>query len=80
MRSITAASASKACAFSSLYSCLSYTPRTPGIAGLSEDHLRPSPDIGQDSYEVLLQAGFDRNAIDDLVRAGAVRQAKGAGA
>ena len=55
-----------------------YTPRTPGIASLSEDHLRPSPDIGQDSYEVLLQAGFDRGAIDDLVKSGAVRQAKGA--
>src|SRR6195952_3133315 len=53
-----------------------YTPRTPGIASLSEDNLCPSPDIGQDSYEVLLQAGFDRSAIDDLVKAGAVRQAK----
>jgi crotonobetainyl-CoA:carnitine CoA-transferase CaiB-like acyl-CoA transferase len=57
-----------------------YTPRTPGIASLSEDHLRPSPDIGQDSYEVLLQAGFDRSAIDDLVEAGAVRQSKGGAA
>lgn len=57
-----------------------YTPRTPGIASLSEDNLRPSPDIGQDSYEVLLEAGFDRGAIDDLVKAGAVRQAKGAAA
>src|ERR1700752_4711498 len=32
-----------------------YSPRTPGIASLSEDHLRPAPDVGQDSYEVLLQ-------------------------
>jgi hypothetical protein len=39
--------------------------------------LRPAPDIGQDSYEVLLEAGFERGAIDDLVKAGAVRQAKG---
>ncbi|MEP6838885.1 MAG: CoA transferase [Bradyrhizobium sp.] len=54
-----------------------YTPRTPGIASLSEDNLCPSPDIGQDSYEVLLRAGFERSAIDDLVKAGAVRQAKG---
>jgi crotonobetainyl-CoA:carnitine CoA-transferase CaiB-like acyl-CoA transferase len=53
-----------------------YTPRTPGIASLSEDNLCPSPDIGQDSYEVLLQAGFERGAIDDWVNAGAVRQAK----
>ena len=54
-----------------------YSPRTPGIASLSEDHLRPAPDVGQDSYEVLLQAGFERGAIDDLIKAGAVRHAKG---
>src|SRR6476619_1833152 len=54
-----------------------YSPRTPGIASVSEDDLRPAPDIGQDSYEVLLEAGFERGAIDDLVKAGAVRQAKG---
>jgi len=56
---------------------LVYSPRTPGIASHSEDNLRPAPDIGQDSYEVLLEAGFERGAIDDLVRAGAVRQARG---
>jgi hypothetical protein len=39
--------------------------------------LRPAPDIGQDSVEVLLAAGLDRSAIDDLIKAGAVRQAKG---
>ena len=44
------------------------------------DDLRPAPDIGQDSYEVLLEAGFARGAIDDLVKAGAVRQAKGGAA
>lgn len=54
-----------------------YAPRTPGIASLSEDHLRPSPDIGQDSSEILRQAGYDQGAIDDLVKAGAVRQARG---
>ena len=63
-----------------LASVRSTSPRTPGIASLSEDHLRPAPDIGQDSYEVLLQAGFERGAIDDLIKAGAVRQAKGGAA
>jgi crotonobetainyl-CoA:carnitine CoA-transferase CaiB-like acyl-CoA transferase len=56
---------------------LVYSPRTPGIASLSEDDLRPAPDIGQDSYEVLLEAGLKRDAIDDLVKAGVVRSAKG---
>ncbi len=50
-----------------------YAPRTPGILGLSEDELRPAPDIGQDSREVLLEAGFDPKAIDDLINAGTVR-------
>lgn len=54
-----------------------YSPRTPGIASPSEDDLCPAPDIGQDSYAVLLEAGFARSAIDDLVKAGAVRQSKG---
>ena len=54
-----------------------YSPLTPGIASFSEDDLCPAPGIGQDSYEVLLEAGFERGAIDDLVRDGAVRQAKG---
>src|SRR5436190_2400801 len=54
-----------------------YSPRTPGIASLSEDNLCPAPDIGQDSVEVLLQAGFERGAIDDLIKSGAVRAAKG---
>lgn len=53
-----------------------YTPRTPGIAGLSEDNLCPAPDIGQDSVAVLQEAGFDRDTIDQLIKAGAVRQAK----
>jgi crotonobetainyl-CoA:carnitine CoA-transferase CaiB-like acyl-CoA transferase len=56
-----------------------YSPRTPGIASLSEDNLRPAPDVGQDSYAVLIEAGFDRGIVDDLVKTGAVRQAKGAG-
>jgi len=59
---------------------LVYSPRTPGIAGLSEDNLRPAPDIGQDSIEVLLEAGLERGAIEDLIKAGAVRAAKGGGA
>jgi len=53
-----------------------YSARTPGIASLSEDHLRPAPDIGQDSVAVLLEAGYDRAAIDELIKVGAVRQAK----
>jgi crotonobetainyl-CoA:carnitine CoA-transferase CaiB-like acyl-CoA transferase len=53
-----------------------YTPRTPGIATLSEDGLCPAPDIGQDSAAVLAEAGLDRDAIDELIRAGVVRQAK----
>jgi crotonobetainyl-CoA:carnitine CoA-transferase CaiB-like acyl-CoA transferase len=56
-----------------------YTPRTPGIASLSEDNLRPAPDIGQDSYEVLMAAGLDCDVIDALIEAGAVRQAKPSG-
>ena len=50
-----------------------YSPRTPGIAGLSEDDLCPAPDIGQDSVAVLLEAGLDRDAIGQLIKAGAVR-------
>src|SRR5215471_2239624 len=30
-----------------------YAARTPGIASLSEDQLRPAPGIGQDSFEIL---------------------------
>jgi crotonobetainyl-CoA:carnitine CoA-transferase CaiB-like acyl-CoA transferase len=56
---------------------LVYSPRTPGIASLSEDRLRPAPDIGQDSYELLLEAGLKRDAIDDLVKADVVRAARG---
>ena len=59
---------------------LVYSPRTPGIASLSEDNLRPAPDIGQDSVEVLLEAGLERGEIEGLIKAGAVRAAKGGGA
>src|SRR5499426_451055 len=52
-----------------------YSPRTPGIASFSEDDLCPAPDIGQDSVEVLVEAGFERGAVDNLIKAGAVRQA-----
>jgi crotonobetainyl-CoA:carnitine CoA-transferase CaiB-like acyl-CoA transferase len=50
-----------------------YAPRTPGIASLSEDQLCPAPDIGADSRAVLADAGFESEAIDDLIRTGAVR-------
>jgi crotonobetainyl-CoA:carnitine CoA-transferase CaiB-like acyl-CoA transferase len=50
-----------------------YAARTPGIAGPSEDDLRPAPDIGADSREVLFEAGFDSQAIDGLISAGIVR-------
>ncbi|WGS18878.1 MULTISPECIES: CoA transferase [unclassified Bradyrhizobium] len=53
-----------------------YTPRTPGIASLSEDRLCPAPDVGQDSHAVLVEAGFAPAAIDRLLQSGAVRQAK----
>ena len=53
-----------------------YTARTPGIASLSEEKLCPAPDIGQDSVAVLTEAGFDRDTIDGLIKAGVVRQAK----
>jgi crotonobetainyl-CoA:carnitine CoA-transferase CaiB-like acyl-CoA transferase len=43
----------------------------------SEDQLRPAPDIGQDSRAVLLEAGFDRDAVDDLIRTGVVRNSAG---
>lgn len=52
---------------------LVYSPRTPGIASFAEDHLQPAPDIGQDSYEVLIEAGLARDTIEDLVKSGAVR-------
>jgi crotonobetainyl-CoA:carnitine CoA-transferase CaiB-like acyl-CoA transferase len=52
---------------------LIYAPRTPGISGFSEDQLRPAPDIGADSREILREAGFDLETIDDLIKAGVVR-------
>ena len=36
-----------------------YTARTPGIAGPSEDDLRPAPDIGQTAAMCCCDAGFD---------------------
>src|ERR1700676_1375075 len=56
---------------------LVYAPRTPGLMGFSEDQLRPAPDIGQDSRAVLLEAGFDRDTVDDLIRTGVVRSPAG---
>ena len=52
---------------------LVFAPRTPGFAGLSEDQLCPAPDIGADSRAVLLDAGFESEAIDALINKGAVR-------
>jgi crotonobetainyl-CoA:carnitine CoA-transferase CaiB-like acyl-CoA transferase len=52
---------------------LVYAPRTPGFMGLSEDKLRPAPDVGADSRAVLLDAGFDGDAIDNFISVGVVR-------
>jgi crotonobetainyl-CoA:carnitine CoA-transferase CaiB-like acyl-CoA transferase len=54
-----------------------YAPRTPGILGFSEDQLCPAPDIGADSRAILLDAGFEPGAIDDLIRTGVVRAPAG---
>ncbi|MEN3346433.1 MAG: hypothetical protein V7632_68 [Bradyrhizobium sp.] len=53
-----------------------HTPRTPGIASLSEDRLCPAPDVGQDSAAVLQEAGFGQAEIDALLQSGAVRQTR----
>jgi crotonobetainyl-CoA:carnitine CoA-transferase CaiB-like acyl-CoA transferase len=58
---------------------LVYSPRTPGIASLSEDRLCPAPYVGQDSTAILVEAGLDSATIDELIRSGAVRQARGGG-
>jgi crotonobetainyl-CoA:carnitine CoA-transferase CaiB-like acyl-CoA transferase len=50
-----------------------YAARTPGFMGFSEDKLCAAPDIGADSREVLLDAGFESDAIDSLISAGIVR-------
>jgi crotonobetainyl-CoA:carnitine CoA-transferase CaiB-like acyl-CoA transferase len=55
---------------------LVYAARTPGTLGLSEDHLRAAPDIGQHSIEILSDAGYSREAIDALVAQGAVHAAR----
>lgn len=52
-----------------------YAPRTPGHAGLSEDQLCPAPAIGADSRAILRDAGFEPDAIEQLITAGAVRAA-----
>jgi len=52
-----------------------YAARTPGFLGLSEDSLGPAPDIGADSREVLLDAGFESETIESLISAGVVRAA-----
>jgi len=52
-----------------------YAARTPGFLGLSEDSLGPAPDVGADSREVLLDAGFESETIESLISAGVVRAA-----
>ena len=52
-----------------------YAARTPGFLGLSEDSLCPAPDVGADSREVLLDAGFESETIESLISAGVVRAA-----
>lgn len=49
-----------------------YSPRTPGIASLSEDRLCPAPDIGENSREILLETGINPEEIDGLIDAGVV--------
>jgi crotonobetainyl-CoA:carnitine CoA-transferase CaiB-like acyl-CoA transferase len=50
-----------------------YAARTPGAAGLGEDALSPSPDVGQHSREVLAARGYAEATIDELFKIGAVR-------
>ena len=50
-----------------------YAARTPGAAGLQEDTLSPSPDVGQHSREVLRDHGYDEDAVNALIAGGAVR-------
>jgi crotonobetainyl-CoA:carnitine CoA-transferase CaiB-like acyl-CoA transferase len=45
----------------------------PGAAGLQEDMLSPSPDVGQHSREVLRYHGYDEDAVNALIAGGAVR-------
>lgn len=52
-----------------------YSARTPGSLGLTEDDLPPAPDIGEHSVDVLRDAGFTPDDIEDLLRVGAVRVA-----
>jgi crotonobetainyl-CoA:carnitine CoA-transferase CaiB-like acyl-CoA transferase len=51
-----------------------YSPRTPGIASLSEDRLCPAPDIGENSREILLETGINPEEIDGLIDRGCARQ------
>jgi len=53
-----------------------YAPRTPGVASFSEDELRPAPDVGENSREILLEAGFKPEDIDGLIGAGVVLTSK----
>jgi crotonobetainyl-CoA:carnitine CoA-transferase CaiB-like acyl-CoA transferase len=50
-----------------------YAARMPGAAGLQEDTLSPSPDVGQHSREVLRDHGYDEDAVNTLIAGGAGR-------
>ena len=51
-----------------------YVARTPGFSGDGEDRLTAAPDVGQHSRAVLLESGYDAQTVDELLRAGAVRE------
>jgi crotonobetainyl-CoA:carnitine CoA-transferase CaiB-like acyl-CoA transferase len=49
-----------------------YAARTPGTLNETEDALLPAPAIGQHSSEVLRENGYDQDAVNDLIKSGAV--------
>ena len=49
-----------------------YAARTPGTLNETEDTLLPAPAVGQHSSEVLRENGYDQDAVNDLIKSGAV--------